>query len=106
MSMPQRPLGLDPKEPAVQAAVFGVQVEEWMNGEVGSFVMGRVRQSLKRLEKELKKIDPEKTLAVARIQWEISHWEGFAGWLGDAIQAGYDAQAIIEGEQLASTEDG
>ena len=100
-----QPLGLDPEDPTVRTAVFGLLVQEWIGTPVGEFVMNRVKSRLQRLELDLKKVDPEKPMAVARIQAEIGHWEQFAGWLGDAMQAGLDAQAIIEGEQLADTED-
>ena len=50
--MALRPLGLDPEDPAVKNAVLGVQVTEWMEGPVGSFVMDRVRRRLEVHEAE------------------------------------------------------
>jgi hypothetical protein len=99
-------LGLDPEDPLVRAAVFGVHVEEWIKTDVGAFVMNRVQQRVKRLEQDLRKINPTNPLDVLKLQIELKHWEDFAGWLGDAMQAGANAQTIIEGEQLADTEDG
>lgn len=99
--MVSRPLGLDPADPLVQSAVLGLQTEEWLKGPVGTFVMNRVRQRLARLELDLKGIDPTKAMDIAKIQAEIKHWEGFAGWIGEAIQAYHTAVAIIDGEQDA-----
>lgn len=99
--MEPRPLGLDPDDPLVRTAVLGLQVKEWLEGPVGDFVMGRVRQRLSSLERSLKTIDPLKTMEVARLQAEIKHWEGFVGWMGEAIQAYETAAAIIDGEQNA-----
>jgi hypothetical protein len=94
--MALRPLGLDPEDPAVKNAVLGVQVTEWMEGPVGSYVMDRVRRRLELLEQNLKTLDPFKDPGqIAKVQAEILHWEGFVSWLGDAIQAGVNAQNIL-----------
>jgi hypothetical protein len=107
IAMASRPAGLDPEDPTVRTAVFGVEVQDWLSGTVGTFVMGRVRIRLSNLQRELKTLDPYVDPSkVLRTQVEISHWEQFAGWLGDAIQAGLEATAIIEGEQDAQDEDG
>ena len=106
--MALRPLGLDPEDPAVKNAVLGVQVTEWMEGPVGSFVMDRVRRRLEVLEQNLKTLDPFKDPGqIAKVQAEMLHWEGFAGWLGDAIQAGVSAQNILayEADETDGTED-
>lgn len=97
-----QPLGLDPDDPLVRTAVLGHQVQEWIESPVGTFVMGRVRTRLSTLERSLKTIDPLKTMEVARLQAEIKHWEGFAGWMGEAIQAYITAIEIIDGEQDAA----
>ena len=97
--MASRPLGLDPEDPLVRNAVLGVEVTEWMQGPIGSFVMDRVRKRLEVLEQSLKNTDPFKDPnGISKAQAEILHWEGFAGWLGDAIQSGINAQKIIEFE--------
>jgi hypothetical protein len=99
--MAPQPLGLDPEDPLVKQAVFGVQMEDWLKGPIGSYVMNRVRQRLSALESQLKTIDPQKVMEVAKLQVEIKHWESFAGWIGDAIQMGYEAEATIDGERDA-----
>ena len=97
--MAVRPLGLDPEDPVVRNAVLGVEVTEWMQGPIGSFVMQRVRKRLEVLEQTLKSMDPFKDPGpILKAQAEVMHWEGFAGWLGDAIQSGINAQNIIEYE--------
>jgi hypothetical protein len=97
-SMAQRPLGLDPNDPAVRSAVLGVEVTEWVQGAIGSYIMDRVRRRLSVLEQTLKTIDPTAAMDIAKAQAEVMHLEGFAGWLGDAIQAGITAQEIIKYE--------
>lgn len=94
--MARRPLGLDPKDPLVGNAVLGVEVTDWMEGPIGSFVMGRVRKRLELLEESLKTLDPyTKAGEIVRTQAEIMHWDGFAAWLGSAIQDGINAQQIL-----------
>jgi hypothetical protein len=99
--MAHRPAGLDPEDPLVRTAVLAHQVEEWMESDVGKFIMLRVRTKITGLEGKLKTIDPLQSMQIAKIQAELSHWEQFAGWLGDAIMAGATAVAIIDGENDA-----
>lgn len=94
--MALQPLGLDPNDPLVRNAVLGREVTEWMEGPIGAFVMDRVRKRLAVLEQSLRTIDPFKDPGpISKVQAEILHWEGFAGWLGDAIQGGVNAEQII-----------
>jgi hypothetical protein len=100
-----RPLGLDPEDPAVKNAVLGVQVTEWMEGPIGAYVMDRVRRRLEVLETSLRSIDPFKEPGqISKVQAEILHWEGFAAWLGNAIQDGVNAQNILAYEADEATD--
>lgn len=63
--------------------------------------MNRVRQKIERLTESLKTADPFKPVEVVSIQAELRVWESFAGWLGDAVQAGLTAETMIEGEEDA-----
>lgn len=78
--------------------MFGVEVQDFLRGPIGDFLLKRAEQRLSRLIEELKRVDPGQTLKVADLQAEIRHVEGFEAWLGEAVQAGITAIAIIDGE--------
>jgi hypothetical protein len=74
-------------------------VQEFLKSDVGDFVLKRAQSRIERLTQDLKKADPFKPLEIAACQAELRVMEGFVGWLGDAVQAGLTAMAMIEGEQ-------
>lgn len=102
-----RQLGLDPEDPLVRTAVFGVEVQEFLKGPIGDFLIKRAESRLAALMEQLKKLDPHTQAgAMAKAQAEIAHLEKFEGWLAEAVQAGLTATAIIDGEIDAPREDG
>jgi hypothetical protein len=100
-----QPANLDPEDPNVRAAVFGVQVQEWLKSPVGDHIVTQVRQKLERLTEQLKKQSPlgDGQVKVVGLQAEIRVWETFVAWLGNAVQEGLTAEAIIDGEQIDDT---
>ena len=93
-----KPVGLDPEDPLVRTAVFGQDVQDFLCSPIGDFLLKRAEQRLARLIEELKRVDPAQRMKVAGIQAEIHHVEGFEAWLGEAVQAGITAIAIIDGD--------
>lgn len=96
--MPPRPLGLDPQDPLVRQAVFGVEVQEFLRSPIGDHLLKRAESRLETLIDQLKKADPHNPTLVIGLQAEIRHLEMFEGWLAEAVQAGITAVAIIDGE--------
>lgn len=91
---------LDPKDDTVRTAVLGQQVQDFLATPVGDLLIKRAELRLALLIQQLKTIDPAKTLEIAKLQIEISHLEQFEGWLGNAVQEGLTAVAIIDGEDI------
>jgi hypothetical protein len=96
--MVQRPLGLDPENPLVLTAVFGVEMQEFLRSPIGDFLLKRAETRLQSLLHDLKTMDATQSLKIAGLQAEIRHLEAFEGWLAEAVQAGLTAVAIIDGE--------
>lgn len=96
--MAQRALGLDPEDPLVRTAVFGVEVQDFLRGPIGDFLLKRAEQRLDLLIGKLKNEDPSSSSKILALQAEIRHLEMFEGWLAEAVQAGLTAVAIIDGE--------
>lgn len=102
-----RQLGLDPEDPLVRTAVFGVEVQEFLKGPIGDYLLKQAENRLADLMDKLKKVNPvTHSGELLAIQAEIRHLEKFEGWLAEAVQAGLTATAIIDGEIDAPREDG
>lgn len=94
-----REVNLDPDDPAVRSAVFGKQVEEFLQGDVGGFLIRQSEKALTHLTDQLKKVKASDTEAIIRLQCRIEFLERFQIWLGSAVQDGLTAQRIIDGEE-------
>lgn len=95
-----REANLDPESPTVRTAVFGQQVQDFLNGPIGDFLLRKAEKRLERLVETLKRINPDQRTDIVRAQAEIAHLERFEQWLGEAVQDGLTAMAIIDGEDL------
>lgn len=90
---------LDPEDPAVRAAVFGEQVQDFLRSPVGSYLLQRSEQELAEHLYRLKKASPADAAGIAKLQAQIEVLEGFQNWLAEAVQAGLTAIATIDGEE-------
>lgn len=99
-----RQLGLDPEDPLVRQAVFGVEVQEFLRGPIGAFLLKRAEDRLSVLLGKLKQV--REMAKVTELQCEIRFLEKFEGWLAEAVQEGLTATQIIDGEIDAPSEDG
>ena len=95
-----RAAGLDPESPTVRTAVFGQQVQDFLHGPIGDFLIKRAETQLHQLIERLKDANPDDPFAIVKLQAEIKYLEGFERWLGDAVQEGLTAMAIIDGEDI------
>lgn len=94
-----REANLDPEDPRVRTAVFGKQVEDFLHGEIGDYLIKSAERTLERLIDELKKVAANDTTAIIRLQCRIEYLERFQVWLGAAVQDGLTAQRILNGEE-------
>lgn len=82
---------LDPEDPKVRWAMFGKQVELFLQGDIGSYLVKRAKQEGDEAVEELKKVDAFDGNAVAAIQLKARVADAVIVWLGDAIAAGESA---------------
>lgn len=71
---------------------FGFQVQAFLRGEVGQYLIKRAEDQVEAAVEQLKRVDPEDAKAVRAIQNEITVAESFQYWLADAITAGENAE--------------
>jgi hypothetical protein len=90
---------LNPEDPAVRTAVFGRQVEDFVNSEIGRYITQRADEEITDCLEQLKKVSPVMPWGrrkIARLQNQIATAERVIHWLAEAIHEGHQAMNIIE----------
>lgn len=82
---------LDPEDPKVRWAMFGKQVELFLQSDVGSYLVKRAKAECDEAVEQLKQVDAFDGKAVATIQLKARVADAVIVWLGDAIAAGESA---------------
>jgi hypothetical protein len=77
----------------VRWATFGRQVEEFLNGPIGSHLVAKAREQSQTALDQLKTVNPENVQAVRALQNLVLVSDSILGWLGDAVHEG---QAALE----------
>ena len=91
--------GLDPNDPTVRSAVFGKQVEEFLNTDVGKYLVQQAEHEAAEAIEALKTTWPWRTRRIRELQNRIWVAEHFQKWLGDAIVAGQQSMKFLEGDE-------
>jgi len=87
---------LDPEEPTVAAAVFGKQAEDFLQSDIGDYLLQRAKEEEAEGIELLVKASLPSELETARAQ--IWRARSFQAWLGQAIERGQQALMLIEEE--------
>jgi hypothetical protein len=82
---------LDSSDPVVRTAVFGKQVEQFLESDIGGYLTQRAKDQSETFTAKLKEVDPTDWEKVMALQMKIHEAENILGWLGDAIRAGLQA---------------
>jgi hypothetical protein len=93
------PLNLS--DPLVETAVFGRQVEDFLESPIGDYLVqcarNEIEQAARDLTIEMKKPGPVDPAVVERCQRRIQIAEAVRNWLGYAVEAGIVAlEQIVE----------
>lgn len=87
---------LDPSDPTVRDAVFGKQVEHFLQSDLGNYLLKRASAEQDAALRKLSKINAHDPAAIETIQLELRVAEKFIDWLGDAVAAGLQATQHIQ----------
>jgi hypothetical protein len=90
---------LDPNDPQVRVAVFGKQVEDFLNGDIGAYLVRRAETQAEEAIEALKTVSPWRRRRITQLQARIAAFEGIQQWLADAIVDGRQALNLIEGAE-------
>ena len=89
---------LNEADPLVRAAVFGRQTEEFLNSELGRFLVARADEQRDAAVDALKRVAPWRTRRIRQLQNEIAVAESVQQWLADAVTEGQQALQVLEDE--------
>lgn len=78
---------------------FGFQVEAFIQGEIGQYLIKRAEGEVAQAVEELKQVNPHEYQAIALIQNRIRVAESVQYWLAEAIQSGHAAQDELIDQQ-------
>lgn len=90
---------LDPEDPDVRVAVFGKQVEDFLTGDVGDYLIKQAQYEITTATEKLVKTASWRRRRIQDLQNEIYRAESFKDWLGFAVQAGIQATNRIQGDE-------
>jgi len=90
---------IDPESPDLQRAVFGRQVELFLESDIGVYLTQCAQTEINEAIEKLVKVDPEDPKAIRDLQHKIRVAESVMGWLADAVRSGSQAREAIEETQ-------
>lgn len=80
----------------VRAVGFGIKVEEFIHGDVGTYIFGLAGEMESQCDQELRLIDPTDLKGICDLQVRARAASFLKNWLQQAVQAGIDAQREAE----------
>lgn len=89
---------LDPEDPDVKVAVFGKQVEEFLQSDIGDYLLKQSEFNANQAINELKSVSPWRRNRIRHLQNKIRISEDFQNWLAEAYAAGKQAMNNLEGK--------
>ena len=80
----------------LDVAVLGEQVEQFMNSDIGRYLLQHAMAEEQRGIEELKSLDCNDVIGMRRAQNRAWRGDNFRIWLEEAISAGLKARMILE----------
>lgn len=87
---------LNPDDPVLRTAVFGKQVEQFLETDIGAYLLQCASHQSEEWTQKLKRADPWDQEKIMGAQMKIHVAELFIDWLGDAVRAGLQATEHIK----------
>jgi len=90
---------INPDEPTVRWAAFGRQVELFLEGDIGNFLVARARKQIEEATADLVVADAHDFAEIQNLQNRVKVAESIIEWLGEAIAAGHSALEELKNAQ-------
>lgn len=89
---------LDPEDPKVRWATFGRQVEDFLTGDIGHYLLQCAKAEEMEALEGLRLVSPWRRRRITELQNKAATASNFQKWLGDAIASGHAAMEQIKGD--------
>ena len=76
--------------------IMGRDAEDFIQGDLGQYLIGCAEQEIKTATDALKKVHPWRTRRIRELQNEIWRAESFQSWLSELVIRGRQAVGIVE----------
>jgi hypothetical protein len=86
----------DINDPTVKSAVLGRQVEDFLESDIGKYLVGRAESEAWEALEELKRVSWWRGRRIQYLQNRVYVTERVQEWLGNAISEGIQALNIME----------
>ena len=78
----------DQRQEAFEVGRFGIEVERFLAGELGKYLIAKAEQDRDRAIAEIATVDPHNATEIVRLQSELATPNKVVKWLADAVSAG------------------
>jgi hypothetical protein len=85
------------KETLIAEAILGKDAEEFINSELGQYMVGSAEQEAHEAYEALKKVLPWRRRKIQELQNKIWLAEHFKEWLAELVTAGKQAMDALDG---------
>jgi hypothetical protein len=82
---------LQASDPVVEAAIFGKEVEQWLDTRIGAYLVRKAQDEASKALEALAEVDPEDAKAIRALQNKVQVSDSIIGWLGEAVRMGIQA---------------
>lgn len=74
---------------------FGIEVEAFLEGKIGKYLVQRAREEVQEALNQLKTVSPDASSLIRELQGIVHRGECFESWLAEAIQEGWNTEQNI-----------
>ncbi len=89
---------IDPDDPLWRTAVFGKQVADFMDSDIGMYLLKMADYEAEQAMRKLKVCDVRDTSMITDLQNQIWRAENFRNWLELALRSGDTAKEVLTEE--------
>jgi hypothetical protein len=86
-------------ETLLAEAQIGQEAEDWINSQIGQYVVGCANQEINDCMEQLKWVDPDDSKLIRDLQLRIASRELAVRWIMEIIDRGNDAFQMLNTEQ-------
>jgi len=84
------------KDPLLRVAVFGEQVRNFLETDIGDYLLKQAEYDAREAMDKLKHVSPWRRRKIQELQNDIRVAENFLTWLADALHSGEQAKQQLE----------